>query len=196
MKSVISLQETFFSIYFEHEKAKNIKKKKLEEFSISSRNGLKSPISKCPFKAIYVYVASCTRAWASYVLTLELHHLSYQVLHDLHFNKNCRLNFQFVFKAGEVEEVEDGTVPAELGQYISFLQIEQMLIKNNTVGCIMYALCVLMMFYYVIVDQKFTDLASGPAYDVRHFCKCLKAQQIPPRLPIIYLSAMQVYCVQ
>ena len=50
-----------------------------------------------------------------------------------------------------------------------------MLIKNNTVGCAMYALCVLTMFYHTIVDQKFTDLSSGPAYDVRHFRKFFKA---------------------
>lgn len=55
-----------------------------------------------------------------------------------------------VLEAGEVEEMEDTTVLAEL------------------------------------------DPASGPAYDVALFRKFLKAHKIPPRLPIICLSALQM----
>ena len=63
---------------------------------------------------MYMYVVSCTQAWVGYVLTLELHQLINQVLHLFTF-EYCNPNFSFVCEAGEVEEMEDTTVLAELG---------------------------------------------------------------------------------
>ena len=63
---------------------------------------------------MYIYVVSCTQTWVGYVLTLELHQLINQVLHLFTF-EYCYPNFCSVCEAGEVEEMEDTTVLAELG---------------------------------------------------------------------------------
>ena len=62
-----------------------------------------------------------------------------------------------------------------------------MFIMNNNV-CKLYH-----VFSMCVADVL---LCGGPAYDVALFRKFLKAHKIPPRLPIICLSALQVYCVQ
>lgn len=88
----------------------------------------------------------------------------------------------FHFVVGEVQEISDALTASELGEFFFFF-FHLIIIDKN--------------YMFSSADEKnivcFADPGSSPSYDVRVFEMFVRANGITQRLPLLCLTASQVY---